>query len=211
MIDLDNTLGNRSVAVQSWIDEFCSERSLSPEANDWILRQDNDGYSARVDVFASIKEKYGLAESVADLVLAYQDRIIALAAATNGAIEALTELRALGHRIAIVTNGSTKQQHGKIDAIGFRDMVDAVIVSGDIGIKKPDPRIFHAAAEATGEPLSGSWMVGDSALHDIVGASALGIKTAWVHRDRRWAEARCVPTVILDDMTQLVAAIQTHA
>lgn len=210
MIDLDNTLGNRSEAVRAWIQEFCRERELSPGTAQRIFERDNDGYSARADVFAAIKERFELSDPVADLLVDYQDRVVALAAPTAGSFETLAELRSVGHTVAIVTNGSTKQQHGKIDAIGLRDLVDAVIVSGDIGIKKPDPRIFEAASDATGQPLAGAWMVGDSPLHDIVGAHALGCRTAWIRRDRSWTEPSCRPTAIIDTMAELPAAVASN-
>lgn len=211
MLDLDNTLGNRTSAVHTWVGEFCAEHELPPDAAEWILRADNDGYSARTEVFAELRDHFGLAEPVSDLVSKYQRRVIELAAPTVGAIECLRSLRSMGHTLAIVTNGSSGQQHGKIDTAGFRPMVDAVIVSGDLDIKKPDPRIFEAAAQATGQPLRGSWMVGDSATHDVLGAHVLGASTAWLHRDRDWpGHLSCRPTVILDDLTQLVAAITAH-
>lgn len=208
MIDLDNTLGNRTAAVQEWTEQFCTQRDLPAGAAEWILEQDNDGYSARSQVFAAIKKRFELADPVEQILEAYQSKIVQLAEPTMGAIECLKDLRSAGHTVAIVSNGSTRQQHGKIDAMGLRPLVDAVIVSGDLDIKKPDARIFEAAAAATGQSLVGAWMVGDSALHDVVGARGVGAKTAWIHRGRAWSEPSCEPTVMIDDLTQLADAIQ---
>ncbi len=210
MIDLDNTLGNRTRAVQAWAHEFSEDWALPLGAVDWILEHDNDGYSSRAEVFTAIKERYSVPVHVEQLLSGYQERVIGLAAPTEGALEALVGLRSAGHTIAIVTNGSTKQQHGKIDAMGLRDMVDAVVVSGDLQIKKPDRRIFEAAASATHMSLEGSWMVGDAAHHDVVGGHGVGAKSAWLHRGRQWTETSCRPTVILDDLTQLCDALLEH-
>ena len=210
MIDLDNTLGNRTAAVHAWIAEFVRDHDLPPGAAELILRADNDGYSSRFDVFTAIRDRFELRPTVEALLEAYQDRVVALAAPTPGAIDCLKQLRSAGWSIAIVTNGSTRQQHGKIDAIGFRELVDAVIVSGDLQIKKPDRRIFEAAASAAGVPLDNGWMVGDAPLHDIVGAQALGLRTAWIHRDRSWPDEHPPPTVVLDDLRGLFAAISEH-
>lgn len=210
MIDLDNTLGNRTASVRAWIAEFCSDYGFGSEAADWILERDNDGYSSRVEVFDAIVEQFGITEPAEKLLAAYQTRVVDLAAPTVGALECLHNMRSRGWSIAIVTNGSSKQQHGKIDAIGIRSSVDAVIVSGDLGIKKPDPQIFKAAANATQQSLEGAWMVGDAALHDVVGAQQLGLNTAWLHRGRTWPTEHHPPTVILDDLTQLVDAIHAH-
>lgn len=210
MLDLDNTLGNRTHAVQQWIREFVDDWALPDDVVSWIDKQDNDGYSARAEVFASVRDRYQISAPTDALLTAYQDRVIELASPTEGAIRCLELLRASSHTIAIVSNGSTRQQHGKIDAMALRPLVDAVIVSEDLGIKKPDPRIFEAAASATGTSLVGSWMVGDSAMNDIVGGHRVGAKTAWLHRGSVWGETECEPTAVLDSLEQLCDAILTH-
>ena len=210
MLDLDNTLGNRAAAVDGWIKAFVAERSLPAEVVPWFLDVDNDGYRARDQVFAEMQREWDLDDRVETLVQEYRSNVGSHTAAMPGAFESLVKLRSLGWTLAIVTNGESAPQHGKIDAIGFRQLVDAIIVSGDLGIKKPDRRIFDAAAEATGESLAGSWMVGDAALHDIVGAAAVGAKTAWLHRGRSWPAEHVEPTVTLDDLTQLVDAVVRH-
>lgn len=210
MIDLDNTFGNRAEAVAAWAERFCNEHELPEGTAAWILAADNDGYSARADVFTAIRSRYGLCDPIEELLGAYRADVIALAAPTEGALECLAALRLAGHIIAIVSNGSTKQQHGKIDLMGLRDMVDAVIVSGDLDIKKPDPRIFEAAAEATGASLEGSWMVGDAAQNDVIGGRDVGAKTAWLHRGREWTETSRRPTLVLGDLTQLAPALLEH-
>lgn len=153
MIDLDNTFGNRAEAVAAWAERFCNGHELPEGTAAWILAADNDGYSARADVFTAIRSRYGLCDPIEELLGAYRADVIALAAPTEGALECLAALRLAGHIIAIVSNGSTKQQHGKIDLMGLRDMVDAVIVSGDSDIKKPDPASLKLPPRPQ-EPLS---------------------------------------------------------
>ncbi|MCP5028502.1 MAG: HAD family hydrolase [Actinomycetia bacterium] len=74
-------------------------------------------------------------------------------------------------------------------------------------MKKPDRAIFAAAAAATGASLDGAWMVGDSPLHDIVGAARLGVRTAWLHRGRSWNVQQTEPTVTIDSLGDLPNAI----
>lgn len=195
MLDLDNTLADRSGAVSAWIDEFCAERELGAEAAAWLHESDQDGYADRATVFAEIRRRFGLPEPVERLLGDYRRRVVELVRPVDGAVECLTQLRSRGCRLAIVSNGSSGQQHAKIDQLGLRDLVDAVIVSGDLAIKKPDPQIFEAAAEACGGTAGEVWMVGDSPTHDIVGAAALGFKTAWLRRGRVWDASRYAPTV----------------
>ncbi len=204
MIDLDNTLADRQRAVADWADEFCRRHDQETRTVEWIIDLDNDGYSNRRDVFATINEQLGLRTSVNGLVANYRRRVVELTEPTAGAIDFLQALHQNGHKVAIVTNGSSQSQHAKIDALGLRDLVDAIVVSGDLGIEKPDAKMFEAAARATGAPLTNAWMIGDSPHHDIYGADLLGVQTAWLRRGRQWTESEYYPTVQVDSLRQLL-------
>lgn len=207
MIDLDNTLADRQGAVGEWAREFCQRRGLPETASDWILEQDRDGYADRATVFELIRSRFGLGDGVDALLAAYRERVVELMAPTPGAMACLAALERAGHVVVIVSNGSSDQQHAKIDALGLRSAVHSVVVSGDIGCEKPDRRIFEAAAAGSGTALPGAWMVGDSPSHDIVGGARLGLSTAWLHRGRPWEQADWAPTVTLDSLADLPAAI----
>lgn len=207
MIDLDNTLADREAAVRAWIAEFCEQESLPDDARSWILATDNDGYSARADVLQAIKDRFALSTPLDQFLADYQKRVVELNVPVAGAVECLQVLRELGWPLAIVSNGSSKQQHSKIDHLGLRDLVDAVVVSGDLGIKKPAPAIFEVAATELGVSFDGGWMVGDSATHDIVGAAALGLQTAWISRGRVWPSKLPPPTAALDSLYELAELV----
>lgn len=209
MLDLDNTLLDRHAAVTAWVNEFAAERALSAIETEWIMSQDRNGYADRATVFEEICAKFNLETPVEALLASYRRRIIELSTLTPGVVQCLETLRSAGFTTAIVSNGSSQQQHGKIDAHGLRELVDAVIVSGDLGIKKPDIRAFQAAAIASGTTLDGSWMVGDSPTHDIVGGSQCGAKTAWLHRGRTWTEASVMPTITIASLEELTPAVLT--
>lgn len=208
MIDLDNTLADRDGAVAAWLDEFCADYGLDESAKRWIIEADNDGYADRPTVFAAIRERFGLGPSAESLVADYRRRVVELARPTEGAVDCLIELRAAGATIAIVSNGTSGQQHGKIETLGLKPLVDAVIISGDLEIKKPDRRIFEAAALACGLDLvtldgRPGWMVGDSPLHDIVGGRDVGLRTAWLHRGRTWDAAVAPPDLTIGTLSEL--------
>jgi putative hydrolase of the HAD superfamily len=59
---------------------------------------------------------------------------------------------------------------------------DAVVVSGDLGIAKPDPSIFEHALEQLGVDAADAVMVGDSMSKDVEGALAAGMRAVWVNR-----------------------------
>lgn len=207
MLDLDNTLGDRAAAVEAWLDEFVAVHGLDDTTRDWIASLDADGYAPRHDVFDQIRAQLGLDAPADELVAAYRSRIVELTTATVGAHDCLVMLRAAGHRLAIVTNGSSGQQHAKIERLGFAPLVDAVVVSGDLSIKKPDERIFHIAAEQASASLDGAWMVGDSAVHDIAPAAGLGLRTVWIRRGRSWDLDGVEPTHVADTPAEIAVLI----
>jgi putative hydrolase of the HAD superfamily len=97
-------------------------------------------------------------------------------------IEGLPALAATGVRIGIVSNAD-----GSVEA-RLRDEgicqvgpgpgvpVDIVIDSSAVGKRKPDPRIWDAALDATGASAAESIHVGDSLITDVGGARAAGIR-----------------------------------
>ena len=96
-----------------------------------------------------------------------------------GALETVAELRSRGVRLALVTNGSAADQRAKIDRHAVDTRFDAVLVEGEVGFGKPDPRIFRLALERMGVSAAEAWMVGDDLPWDIAGAQAVGIHAVW--------------------------------
>lgn len=209
MIDLDNTLVERAAAVAEWAHEFVAEHGLPDDAVRQILELDRDGYSDRLTVFTTIRRSFGLDASVEELLCVYRSRVVELTRLATGARSCLAAMRVQGWSIVIVSNGSSGQQHAKIDATGLGRLVDGVVVSGDVDVAKPDHRIFHIAAELVGATAEGSWMVGDSAANDIVGPAAIGMRTAWLDRGRVWSHLDGAPDVTVDSLAELVAAIES--
>lgn len=96
-----------------------------------------------------------------------------------GAIEALSIMRSLGCRLAVISNAE-----GTIDAlltrIGVRDAFETVLDSTVVGFAKPDPRIFQLALDRLGVPKDKAIMVGDSVTADVQGAWGAGVAAALI-------------------------------
>ncbi|GAB3608472.1 HAD family hydrolase [Humibacter ginsengiterrae] len=102
----------------------------------------------------------------------------------DDALPCLDSLRARlpGVRLGIVTNGELDYQLRKIDAIGIRDRFDAIVASGDVGITKPDVRIFQlACTRLEVEPEQAAY-VGDRLGTDAIGAARAGLTGVWIDR-----------------------------
>lgn len=97
----------------------------------------------------------------------------------------LTRCRDAADCCGIITNGPTDKQWKKIDLLGLERFFDRemLIVSGDVGIDKPDPAIFRMAEARSGAEPGQLLYVGDSLKTDIAPAIACGWKTIWLNRD----------------------------
>lgn len=85
-------------------------------------------------------------------------------------------------RLALVTNGAADTQREKLQAMGMHADFEATAISGELGIAKPDPAIFHFALDQLGIAAADAWHVGDSLATDIAGAKSAGVTAIWLNR-----------------------------
>ncbi len=96
---------------------------------------------------------------------------------------ALTELRAAGHRLVVVSNWDVSL-HEMLRATGLRALVDGAISSAEAGERKPAPGIFARAIELAGPEADAAVALhaGDSLELDVAGALAAGLRAVLVAR-----------------------------
>jgi putative hydrolase of the HAD superfamily len=93
-------------------------------------------------------------------------------------IDGLAALRAAGTPVAIVSNSFGRDCYAGFD---LPAMADAVVISGDVGVRKPSRRIYAIACERLGAPPRDCVLIDDVA-HNLDGAARLGIAGV-LHRD----------------------------
>jgi len=86
-------------------------------------------------------------------------------------------------RLAVCSNFSHSETARAVLAdAGLLTHFDGVVISMDVGIRKPRPEIFHAALESLGASPEETLHVGDNLEADVAGAAALGMRTVWITR-----------------------------
>jgi len=86
-------------------------------------------------------------------------------------------------KTAIVTNGISSIQRGVLKTLGLDHTFDAIVISGEVGLNKPNPAFFDATFAALDvTDRSATVMVGDSLTSDIQGGTNAGIDTIWLNR-----------------------------
>lgn len=99
----------------------------------------------------------------------------------DGAVEALDNMRALGLRLAVVTNGIADTQREKLDRFGLTERFEHIFIDTEIGYSKPDPRIFEYALDKMQLQAEDVWMIGDNIRWDVGGPQALKIAGVWIN------------------------------
>ena len=135
----------------------------------------------RVDRFATPlrphwnKDEDSLKDFSRQLDPLYLTRLAEQTALIEGACEILAYLRAHAYNIGVLSNGFKDVQHRKLSNTGLDRFIDLMVLSDDIGINKPDPRLYlHAMQQAAATDPSLHVMIGDNRDTDIAGALAAG-------------------------------------
>ena len=107
-------------------------------------------------------------------------------------------------RIGVITNGPADVQRTKIELLGVPDLVDFVVISGEFGIWKPDPAIFHEAFRLGRARPEEAVYIGDSPEYDIAGAHAAGVRSVWMNRaGAPWSSSHAPPDREVRSLTDL--------
>lgn len=97
------------------------------------------------------------------------------------AAPALRSLAGMGYELAVLSNGSPAMISSCLDHSGLGGYFGQRISADEVRAFKPAPAVYRHAAERLARPIGEIWLVSCNAF-DSVGASAAGMRTAWVNR-----------------------------
>lgn len=93
----------------------------------------------------------------------------------------LAALKEKGMRNAILSNGAPNMLNAAVDSAGLGEYLDGVYSIEEVGIYKPDPRVYRLACDRLGvEPAEISFQ--SSNAWDAAGAAYFGMRVVWVNR-----------------------------
>ena len=102
-----------------------------------------------------------------------------------GAVETLEQVRALGIKTALLTNGAATAQRAKLTRFNLERQFDFIGIEGEFGYGKPDERVYQAALAALGVAPAETWMVGDNLEWDVAAPMRIGLTGIWLDRFRK--------------------------
>lgn len=126
-----------------------------------------------------------------------------------GAIDTLVSLRSAGFKIGMLTNGLRATHHAKIAALQLAPYFDAIFLSDEIGIAKPNVEAFQIACSRMSSLPAETVMIGDRYETDIIGGLNAGLFTVWLRSSEEDSGKMALSAhAVVRDITHTPAAIR---
>jgi YjjG family noncanonical pyrimidine nucleotidase len=98
--------------------------------------------------------------------------------------EALVQFLTARVPVHVITNGFPSSQAHRWRKAGWEDKLHGITVSAEVGVQKPDAKIFELAMKAVGvDKPEHCLMIGDNLVADVEGPQAVGMKGCWYQRN----------------------------
>lgn len=125
-----------------------------------------------------------------------------------GVLDVLNDLRPR-YKLAAISDAQSAWCLPEMRAVGIDGYFDPIIVSGDFGYRKPDPRLFTAALTALRVAPENVLFVGNDMFRDVFAAKQQGIKTVFFSSNQGRKQAEGVkPDYIIYQFPEMRQAIE---
>lgn len=115
-------------------------------------------------------------------------------------------------RLGVVSDAQRAFLEPEMALLGLTDYMDVVVVSGDHGFRKPDPRLFRMALAGLNVSAHEAVYIGDHSFRDVCGAQAAGMKAFWLRRHHQKPDHRsCPPDAVIQSLDELPALLGLSA
>lgn len=109
----------------------------------------------------------------------------------DDAVPTLERLQKGGFRLGVISNATHDLPDG-LEELGLAPYFEAVTYSYELGVEKPDPRIFQTALDRMGVEPTRAAHVGDSHEADVQGARRMGLLPLLIRREREGPDPDCI-------------------
>lgn len=201
-LDLDDTILNDSGPVDACWREACSVGSaacgIAPDvlyeavkaSSKWFWSDAERHRTGRLDLQTARTEV--VRRALKDLGVYDDELAVRIGSAYHDgreerleifpdALETLGWLQSQGCKLALLTNGNGAPQRKKIEKFGLEPFFDLILIEGEVGFGKPDPRVYQLALDRLAVSPTDVWMAGDNLDWDVVQPQRLGIFSIWIH------------------------------
>ncbi|MCL4131632.1 UNVERIFIED_CONTAM: hypothetical protein GTU68_035869 [Idotea baltica] len=170
----------------------------------WVQYQDNEITAQQLQ---EIRFEYWANEvgvTPKAMNTAFMMAMAEICAPLDGARELLDSLLANNVKMGIITNGFTELQKIRLEKTEFSHYFELIVISEQVGVAKPDKRIFEHTFSMMGEvELSSILMVGDNPDSDVLGGMNAGIDTCWLNASLQACPDGVKPTYTVKTLNDL--------
>ncbi len=170
VFDLDDTLYNEIDYLKSAYTEIASH--LDHEHWKSLYAEMFSLYRNQQDVFSFLAKNYSANKS--DLLSLYREHQPQIRV-FDGVLPLMESIKANHGRIGIITDGRSRTQRNKIQALGIGKYIDGLVISDEIGSEKPNPRNFEALCELL--PARTYYYIADNIRKDFLAPNEMGWTT----------------------------------
>jgi len=172
---------NREKAIKM-IQEIVKEYgSNSSKHYNYFIRRYNRLESIEEKIPYSFQFKY-----ISAAVMAYHAEKIRSIKCYDDVVTCLKNLKEMSIKTAIITDGLPIKQYEKILRLGIDNLIDLTVVSDEIGIRKPNPKLFDHCLKRFGVSGPETIYVGDRIDKDIIPALLNNINSVYIHRGGKY-------------------------
>lgn len=217
--DADDTLFDYPQAERAALLACLGEFALPVDADTFIAvyrrhnhdvwrefeRGETDQATLRVERFRRLAAELGRSGLPLEKISAfYLEALACQSQLLPGALELVREL-AKRFPLALVTNGIAAVQNKRFAASPITPHFRSIVISEELGVAKPDPRIFRPALEKLGVEAADVLFVGDSVTSDMAGARNAGMDFCWLNPGGAPVPEGHSPVFIIGSITEFPA------
>jgi putative hydrolase of the HAD superfamily len=113
------------------------------------------------------------------------------------------------HSLGLLTNGAPDLQRRKIEGAGLAGYFDQALISGEVGIAKPDRRVFDMLLDWLASTVERTLVIGNSLSTDVQGAQQAGMRAIWVNRSGMARDSQITPDWEISTLDDLPAILES--
>ncbi|MHA1525855.1 MAG: TIGR02253 family HAD-type hydrolase [Promethearchaeota archaeon] len=180
MIDLGLKIDKQN-AIKMITEVVKEYGSNSSNHYNYFIRRFNRLENVREKIPYSLQFKY-----ISAAVMAYHKEKIDSIKLYDDVKPCLIKLREMGLKSAIISDGLPIKQYEKILRLGIDDLIDLTTISDEIGVRKPNPKLFEFCLKKFNIEGTETIYIGDRLEKDIIPARLNNIHSIYIHRGGKY-------------------------
>jgi putative hydrolase of the HAD superfamily len=199
IFDLDDTLIDRQKAAKSYfrwlVNNYCPIIEDNENQVDYLLELDDLGRTDKYELYDFIINRWRLnTMTPSAFVNIWKAEFYKHTVERQHAHEILAYL-SQRYPLGLISNGYSDVQINKLKKVEMVQFFKAIVVSEDIGYRKPDSKIFIETCAMLGVVANGTVFIGDHITNDVIGSRNAGLSPIWLNTIQEEIDVDC-PTIL---------------